>query len=422
MRLKGRMTTVAISAAVMAMSGMLIVGATEVTTRKESENKTTILKETNSTEVIMNEVAEIIPAAKDIVRAAEESETEAVVENDRTESVDTADNKVEESEKEEKTESAFAGKFMVNVDEYLNIRAAADENSDVVGKLYAGAGGTVIEKGIEWTKISSGSVEGYVATKYILFDADAEAKANEVGIWKVTILEDSIRVRKLPSTEAGVWGLVEKNDEYRCTKITDDWLEINYDGEIGYVSTDYSSVRLVVGEAVSIEEELEQIRKAEEEKAAKEAEAKRKEEEARAEEKKIAAASKFVETVQTSSYNVSEEDVYLLACLVCAEAGYEPYEGKLAVANVVLNRLNGGLYGNTMSDVIYARGQFSVAASGRLAKIMAAGPNNESITAAKEALSGKNNVPEYSNFRSCGGASYGNYNNYTIIGNQVFYN
>lgn len=422
MRLRGRMTTVATSAAVMAVSGMLIVGATEVTTRKESENKTSILKETNSTEVIMNEVAEIIPAAKDIVRMAEDDEIKAAVENNQTESAGNTDVKVEESDKEEKTESAFAGKFMVNVDEYLNIRAAADENSDVLGKLYAGAGGTVIEKGTEWTKISSGSVEGYVATKYILFDADAETKANEVGTWKVTILEDSIRVRKLPSTEAGVWGLAEKNDEYRCTKITDGWLEINYDGEIGYVSTDYSSVRLVVSEAVSIEEELEQIRKAEEEKAAKEAEAKRKEEEARAEEKKIAAASKFVETVQTSSYNVSEEDVYLLACLVCAEAGYEPYEGKLAVANIVLNRLNGGLYGNTMSDVIYARGQFSVAASGRLAKVMAAGPNNESIAAAKEALSGKNNVPEYSNFRSCGGASYGNYNNYTIIGNQVFYN
>ena len=46
---------------------------------------------------------------------------------------------------QEQPTSAFTGKFMVNVDEYLNIRAAADENSDVVGKLYAGAGGTVRE-------------------------------------------------------------------------------------------------------------------------------------------------------------------------------------------------------------------------------------------------------------------------------------
>lgn len=95
---------------------------------------------------------------------------------------------------------------------------------------------------------------------------------------------------------------------------------------------------------------------------------------------------------------------------------------KLAVANVVLNRLNGGAYGSTMSAVIYAPGQFSVAASGRLASVMAAGPNSESITAAKDALSGTNNVPNYSSFRSCGGANYSNYNNYSIIGNQVFYN
>ena len=37
MRLKSRMTTVATSAAVMAMSGMLVVGAAEVTTRKDRD-------------------------------------------------------------------------------------------------------------------------------------------------------------------------------------------------------------------------------------------------------------------------------------------------------------------------------------------------------------------------------------------------
>lgn len=412
MRLKSRMTTVATSAAVMAMSGMLVIGAAEVTTRKDSENKAAIEKEVESTDMLMDEVANVMPAETEIVKATEETEVPTEVQTEAE----------TEPETQEQPTSAFTGKFMVNVDEYLNIRAAADENSDVVGKLYAGAGGTVLERGEEWTKISSGSVEGYVATAYILFDADAEYKANEVGTWKVTVLEDSIRIRKLPSTEAGVWGLAEQNDVYRCTKITDGWLEINYDGEIGYVSTDYAKVELVIGQAVSREEELEQIRREEEEKAAKEAEAKRKEEEAKAEEKKIASASKFVETVQTSAYNVSENDVYLLACLVCAEAGYEPYEGKLAVANVVLNRLNGGAYGSTMSAVIYAPGQFSVAASGRLASVMAAGPNSESIAAAKDALSGTNNVPNYSSFRSCGGANYKNYNNYSIIGSQVFYN
>ena len=264
MRLKSRMTTVATSAAVMAMSGMLVVGAAEVTTRKDSGNKAAIVEEVESTDMLIDEVANVMPAETEIVKATEETEAPTEVQTEA---------ETEPATQEQPT-SAFAGKFMVNVDEYLNIRAAADENSDVVGKLYAGAGGTVLERGEEWTKISSGSVEGYVATAYILFDADAEYKANEVGTWKVTVLEDSIRIRKLPSTEAGVWGLAEQNDVYRCTKITDDWLEINYDGEIGYVSTDYAKVELVIGQAVSREEELEQIRREEEEKAAKEADRK----------------------------------------------------------------------------------------------------------------------------------------------------
>ena len=68
--------------------------------------------------------------------------------------------------------------------------------AEVIGKLYEGAGGTDIEKGDQWTKISSGNVEGYVATDYLLFGKDAENKAIETGARKAVITEDNIRVRK----------------------------------------------------------------------------------------------------------------------------------------------------------------------------------------------------------------------------------
>ncbi|MDE7431147.1 MAG: cell wall hydrolase [Lachnospiraceae bacterium] len=405
MKLKGRLTTVAMSAAAMVASGILILSAAQlVSTEKDVENATDSIKEE-----VKEVTADIAAVEKDIVMA----EGPELIETQQETEAETS---------EPETVSAYADKFMVNIEDYLNIRAAADENSEVIGKLYKGSGGTVLERGTEWTKISSGSVEGYAATGYLLFDAEAEAKANEVGRQKVTILEDALRVRKLPSTDAGVWGLTDKGSTYTASKVENGWAEINYDGETGYVSLEYASVELVIGKAVSIEEEMEQIRLEEEKKKQAELEKKRKQEEAAAEEKRVAASSQFVETVKTSAYNVSEEDVYLLSCLVHAEAGWEPYEGKLAVANVVLNRLNSGKYGNSISAVIYAKGQFSVAASGRLATVMAQGPNSESIKAAKEALAGVNNVPSYPNFRSCGVADYSKYNNYTIIGSQVFFN
>ncbi|WP_221469278.1 cell wall hydrolase [Cohnella nanjingensis] len=86
---------------------------------------------------------------------------------------------------------------------------------------------------------------------------------------------------------------------------------------------------------------------------------------------------------------VDAADLALLAKLVEVEAGNEPYEGKLAVANVVLNRVSRG-YADTIKGVIYASGQFPPARNGQLAKETA---SKESIKAAKAALSGVNNVP-----------------------------
>ena len=51
-------------------------------------------------------------------------------------------------------------------------------------------------------------------------------------------------------------------------------------------------------------------------------------------------------------YYLTEEDIYLLASFVWAEAGQEPPEVQQAVAEVVLNRLVSGEYPNTVQDVI----------------------------------------------------------------------
>ncbi|WIY62330.1 LysM peptidoglycan-binding domain-containing protein [Bacillus arachidis] len=50
---------------------------------------------------------------------------------------------------------------------------------------------------------------------------------------------------------------------------------------------------------------------------------------------------------------ISEQEVDLMARLVTAEAGGEPYAGKVAVAKVVLNRVGATGFPNTITDVIY---------------------------------------------------------------------
>ena len=94
----------------------------------------------------------------------------------------------------------------------------------------------------------------------------------------------------------------------------------------------------------------------------------------------------------------TQEELKLLACLVHAEAGDQSYEGKLAVANVVLNRVKSRKYANTIEAVIYQPGQFTVARSGSLDKQLDRYENYSTnsqlltIKAAKAALSGANNI------------------------------
>lgn len=81
----------------------------------------------------------------------------------------------------------------------------------------------------------------------------------------------------------------------------------------------------------------------------------------------------------------TEEDVNLLAKIINAEAYSEPYEGKVAVGAVVVNRLKTGRYGSTIKDVIYAGCQFTVVCNGAADKLAV---REDSLRAAMEALKG----------------------------------
>jgi len=61
----------------------------------------------------------------------------------------------------------------------------------------------------------------------------------------------------------------------------------------------------------------------------------------------------------TTPIKLPEEDLYCLQRNVFFEAGIEPYEGKIAVAQVTLNRLEARRWGQSVCDVVFAHAQFS---------------------------------------------------------------
>ncbi|SHJ49163.1 cell wall hydrolase [Parasporobacterium paucivorans] len=322
---------------------------------------------------------------------------------------------------ETKPVSPFMGKFITNISDYVNVRAEASADAQLLGKLYAGSGGVVLERGDEWSKISSGNLTGYVLNEFIAVDEAAEALANQICPWIATVNTETMKVRKEPGTDSGVWGLASSAETFTVTQILDGWVAVDYNGNTGYLSTEFITLAQKIGTGVTVEEEAAAAQAEQERLAAIEAEKQRQEAAKQAKIQQAIAASSLPMTVQTSAYGVTENDAYLLACVVACEAGSEPYDGKLAVANVVLNRLNSGRYGSTISSVVYASGQFSIVASGALDRKLQSGPNSESLRAAQDALSGVNNVPGFTSFCATSVANYGSYSDYAVIGNQVFY-
>ncbi|MDE5866844.1 MAG: cell wall hydrolase, partial [Lachnospiraceae bacterium] len=119
-----------------------------------------------------------------------------------------------------------------------------------------------------------------------------------------------------------------------------------------------------------------------------------------------------------SEVNFAEDDRYLLANLIYCEAGAEPYEGKVAVGSVVMNRVLSSVYPNTIVGVIYQNKQFSPVASGRLALALAEGRATPSCyQAADEVMSGTTNVGTCLYFRTPVSGVTPKY----TIGGHIFY-
>lgn len=81
-----------------------------------------------------------------------------------------------------------------------------------------------------------------------------------------------------------------------------------------------------------------------------------------------------------------QEDLYWLSRIIYAESGNQSLEGKIAVGNVVLNRVASPQFPNSVYSVIFQRNQFTPASNGRINRT----PTAECVIAAKLAMEGTN--------------------------------
>ena len=283
-------------------------------------------------------------------------------------------NQAEEDEEDEPGSSLV----MADVVNSLNVRAEANEESEKVGLMYADCGGEILERTEGWTKIKSGNLVGWASNDYLLFDEEALELAESVGRTLATVNADALRVRKEPNEDAGIWGLIQKDDTVEAVveETTDDWVAIEFEGELGFISAEYVSTEFLVDSGETYEEIKERERKEQEEKA------------------------KLIQNL--GAVAVGTTDDVLLGALVQCEAGNQCYEGKLAVAAVVMNRVRSAAYPNTIGGVIYASGQFTPAGNGKVQKRLELGVDPSCLQAAQEAIAGATNVGTATHFRRAG--------------------
>lgn len=322
--------------------------------------------------------------------------------------------------------SDYSNKIISYTNERLCMYAEPEYTSDVVGVMYSGTEADIVKRGSEWTEVTSGGVTGYIKNTDVLFGEEAQKIAETIGDKEAVAKSDGLVVYSEASASSSQVAELSKGESVGAYEECDGYVMISHEGGYGYVKADGVSISYGLDSAISIEEEKK--RQAEEAAAA----AKKAAEEAAA---KAAAAAKekyaSVSTTARSSYSASADEIHLLAAIVYWESGWEPANGQLAVANVVLNRVLSSRFSqNTIASVIYAPGQFSgVAESGAPSARFQAVLNmsNEQLNqrgcydAAVTALSGQNNIGDLLFFINVRKANYNKYTSYTIINNHCFY-
>lgn len=317
-------------------------------------------------------------------------------------------------------ELEWQDKLMADVDDFLYVRAEADEESEIIGKMYKGHRALIREKGDTWTEIESGSVKGYVKNEYCVFGMDAYKYAKKHCETIVEVETNGLRIRSEADSDASVIKAVGIGEELVVdteAEEVDGWVAVEVDSETCYVSADYVTVKLDTGKAITIEEEQAAIQAAEEAKAAAAA-ANAASSSGSSSNSSGASNGQTTKTNTEPGYSLAAtaDEETLLAALVECEAGGCGVECMTAVAAVVINRVHSSSFPNTIYSVIYQSGQFGPASSGKLERKLANGVSSSARQAARAALAGSDPTGGAKYFKLASSGHAG-----VVIGPIVFY-
>ena len=312
------------------------------------------------------------------------------------------------------TTAMASGIGVIDAKDMLDIHAEANTASVVVGQVMDDGHVAILAKYNGWVQIQAGEIAGWVPAENLVeteISNEEAVAANEQVIAERTgatasedefFAEEEVQQDETAALQAEASKAAQNEIE-----------EVQAAEEAARIEAE-AQAKAAAEEAARLAAEAQA--KAAEEAARLEAEAQAK---AAAEEAaRIAAeaqqAALAAQAAQTAA--ISAEELKLLANIIYCEAGSESYVGKVAVGNVIMNRVKSASQPNTITEVVYAKGQFSPVRNGSLQRALSSDKADAACyQAAIEALAGAQPVGGKLFFRRNNGRSG------QVIGHHVFY-
>lgn len=197
-------------------------------------------------------IAKRVSAGAEKTTAATETESQAedpgqlkIAAKEAEESEAEAQAKKTEEEKKAVVDS-YQNLGIVLVSGYLNVRKEPNTSADIVGKLMGDSACEILDSTQEgWYKISSGGIEGYIDSQYVLTGDEAKTKAYELVTLRAIVQVDNLNIRKEANTTSDVVGQGLINERYEVLDQVDGWVQI----PSGYMSADYVKLEYALNEA-----------------------------------------------------------------------------------------------------------------------------------------------------------------------------
>ena len=326
------------------------------------------------------------------------------------------------------TTAMASGIGVIDAKDMLDIHAEANTASAVIGQVMEDGHVAILAKYNDWVQIQAGEIAGWVpaenlveteisneeavaANEQVIAERTGETASEDEFFAEEEVQQDETAALQAEASEAA-------QNEIEEVQAAEEAARIEAEAQAKAAAEEAAQLAAqaqakAAEEAARIEAEAQA--KAAEEAARIEAEAQAKAaEEAARIEAEAQQAALAAQAAQTAA--ISAEELKLLANIIYCEAGSESYVGKVAVGNVIMNRVKSASQPNTITGVVYAKGQFSPVRNGSLQRALSSDKADAACyQAAIEALAGAQPVGGKLFFRRNNGRSG------QVIGHHVFY-